>query len=38
VAGAGAAHTQKVDVAQEDAVDAAMRWSIEDLSGRLDIW
>ncbi|KRQ15803.1 hypothetical protein AOQ71_07945 [Bradyrhizobium manausense] len=36
-AGAGAAHTQKVNVAQEDAVDAAIRRSIDDLGGRLDI-
>jgi 2-dehydro-3-deoxy-L-rhamnonate dehydrogenase (NAD+) len=34
---AGAAHTQSVDIAEEDAVDAAMRRSIDDLGGRLDI-
>ena len=33
----GAAHTQAVDVAEEGAVDAAMRRSIDDLGGRLDI-
>jgi 2-dehydro-3-deoxy-L-rhamnonate dehydrogenase (NAD+) len=32
----GAAHTQSVDIA-EDAVDVAMRRSIDDLGGRLDI-
>jgi 2-dehydro-3-deoxy-L-rhamnonate dehydrogenase (NAD+) len=33
----GAAHTQAVDIAVEDAVDAAMRRSIDDLGGRLDV-
>jgi 2-dehydro-3-deoxy-L-rhamnonate dehydrogenase (NAD+) len=33
----GAAHTQSVDIAEEDAVDTAMRRSIDDLGGRLDI-
>ncbi|WP_051310818.1 SDR family NAD(P)-dependent oxidoreductase [Bradyrhizobium sp. Cp5.3] len=33
----GIAHTQSVDIAVEGAVDAAMRRSIEDLGGRLDI-
>nr|GAJ37990.1 3-oxoacyl-[acyl-carrier protein] reductase [Bradyrhizobium sp. DOA9] len=32
-----AAHTQDIDIASEDAVDMAMRGSIEDLGGRLDI-
>lgn len=32
-----AAHTRSVDIAAEDAVDAAMRWSLDDLGGRLDI-
>jgi hypothetical protein len=31
---AGAAHTQSVDIAEEDAVDSAMRRSIDDLGGR----
>jgi 2-dehydro-3-deoxy-L-rhamnonate dehydrogenase (NAD+) len=30
-------HTQSVDIAEEDAVDTAMRRSIDDLGGRLDI-
>ncbi|MBP1093747.1 NAD(P)-dependent dehydrogenase (short-subunit alcohol dehydrogenase family) [Bradyrhizobium japonicum] len=34
---AGAAHTQSVDVGEEHAVDAAMRRSIDELGGRLDI-
>jgi 3-oxoacyl-[acyl-carrier protein] reductase len=34
---AGAVHTQSVDVAEEDTVDTAMRRSIDDLGGRLDI-
>ncbi|WP_426437047.1 SDR family NAD(P)-dependent oxidoreductase [Bradyrhizobium genosp. P] len=34
---AGAADTQQVDIAAEDAVDAAMRRSIDGLGGRLDI-
>jgi NAD(P)-dependent dehydrogenase (short-subunit alcohol dehydrogenase family) len=33
----GAGHTQSVDIAEEDAVDTAMRRSIDDLGGRLDI-
>ena len=33
----GAAHTLAVDIASEDAVDAAMRGSLDDLGGRLDI-
>ena len=33
----GAAHTQAVDIAVENAVDAAMRRSIGDLGGRLDV-
>jgi 2-dehydro-3-deoxy-L-rhamnonate dehydrogenase (NAD+) len=33
----GAAHTQAVDIAVEDSVDAAMRRSIDVLGGRLDV-
>jgi 2-dehydro-3-deoxy-L-rhamnonate dehydrogenase (NAD+) len=33
----GAAHTQAVDIAVEDSVDAAMRPSIDVLGGRLDV-